>query len=140
MSRGARMTRLVLGREAERAAVMAVLTEPPIDTRVLVLYGEAGIGKSALWHEALRVADGQGWRTLASQPAEADASLPFTVRGDLCDSLLEDYGSSLAGPQQRAIEIALLRSEATGVRPDVRGVALATRNVLRAAAEAGPLV
>src|SRR4051812_23463429 len=134
------MTHAVLGREAELAAVMRVLEQPLSETRMLVLSGDAGIGKSVLWHEGLRLSQAQGWRTLASRPTDADHNLPFTVLGDLCDPLLDDFGPSLPVPQREAIDIALLRREATGPRPDLRAVALAARGLLRAAAATGPLV
>ncbi|MGZ6295375.1 MAG: hypothetical protein ACXWPO_11250, partial [Candidatus Limnocylindrales bacterium] len=55
----------IIGRDAERAAIEALLAGPrPV---ALVVEGEAGIGKTTLWSFAVDVADKRGERILAWQ-------------------------------------------------------------------------
>jgi DNA-binding CsgD family transcriptional regulator len=96
----------VLGRDRERAALDAVLdgSEP----QSLVLAGEAGIGKSALWEHAVAKAAARGWQVLESRVAATDTGFGF---GTLTDLLA---GTDLAEPPltepvRRALAAAVLR-------------------------------
>ena len=79
----------VLGREDELAAIASFFDDDRPTPRALLLEGEAGIGKTTLWREAVRLAEGRG-RVLASRASEAEAKLSFTVLGDLLTSALDD--------------------------------------------------
>ncbi len=102
--------------------------------RALVLTGEAGIGKTALWSAGVEAAGERGLRVLAAQPASAEIRLSFAALGDLLD------GQTLAGvpaPQRRALEVALLREEPVGAGPEPRAIAAGFLSALRTLA---PLV
>jgi hypothetical protein len=67
---------MLLGREAERAAIERLLADARVGTSgVLVVSGEPGIGKSALLgHAAASAGD---MRVLAARGVERESSVPF---------------------------------------------------------------
>ncbi|MFJ6070925.1 AAA family ATPase [Streptomyces sp. NPDC093065] len=112
---------LVLGVEAGRSAV-------------LVLRGEAGIGKSALLdHLAARAT---GHRVARGAGAESEMELPFAGLHQLCAPFL-GRATSLPQPQQEALATALGLS--AGPPPDRFLVGLAVLGLLTEVADEGPL-
>jgi tetratricopeptide (TPR) repeat protein len=106
----------------------------------IVLEGEAGIGKTALWRAGVVEAETRGMRLLIARPAAAEAALSHAALGDLLAPLVDEFGEAIAGPQRQALDVALLRV-APGERPlDPRAVGAATLSALRAAGRAGPLL
>jgi DNA-binding CsgD family transcriptional regulator len=105
----------------------------------LILEGSPGIGKTTLWLAGLDLARGRGYRVLASRAAESEARLSYTALGDLFAGVLDEALPGLPPPQARALRAALLQSEGGG-SPDQRAVSLASVNVVRTLAMAGPLV
>ncbi|HKD95838.1 MAG TPA: AAA family ATPase, partial [Gaiellaceae bacterium] len=81
----------IVGRRRELEAVKALLG-PRTEAAGLLLDGEAGIGKSTVWDEALRLARESGFRTLVARPAESETSLPYAALGDLVESLVDEAG------------------------------------------------
>src|SRR5438045_1909836 len=104
------------GREAELAAIAAFLDGGSL--RALVLEGEAGIGKTTLWREGLRLAEERDYRVLACAAASAEAHLPFSALADLLGPVLESVLDELPGPRRRALEIALLLRDPEGPPQD----------------------
>ena len=102
---------------------------------VLVIRGEAGIGKTALLRHT--VSRASGFRMAQVAGAEAEMELPFAGIHQLCAPLL-DRLSTLPRPQQEALNVAL--GLASGEVPDRFLVGLATLSLLSAAAEEGPLL
>src|SRR5262249_3403215 len=70
---------------------------------VLVMRGEAGIGKTALMQYCARQAAGCRVAQLAG--VESELELPLAALHQLCASMLDDVGA-LPGPQQQALRIA----------------------------------
>ena len=102
---------------------------------VLVIRGEAGIGKTALLRYAARHAS--GFRVAQVTGAEAEMELPFAGIHQLCAPLL-DHLDALPQPQQDALNVAL--GLASGDVPDRFLVGLAVLGLLSAAAEERPLL
>jgi DNA-binding CsgD family transcriptional regulator len=128
----------LVGREAELHAVHDALARPaPVG---IVLEGEAGIGKTALWRAGVGWAAANGLRTLVARPAEAETGLSHAALGDLLTPLAEELGGELPEPQRHALDVALLRAApgATPVSP--RAVGSATLAALRLAAKRAPLM
>jgi DNA-binding CsgD family transcriptional regulator len=65
-----------------------LLLEPQPEAAALLFEGEAGVGKSTIWDEALRLAREGGYRTLVARPAETEALLPYAALGDLIEPLI----------------------------------------------------
>lgn len=130
----------VLGREDELITLREFVGSIPSGFSVLLIEGEAGIGKTTLWHEGLRIASQAGFRILTSRPAEAEVSLSFTALGDVFETVLADSLPELPSPQRRALEIALLRAEVADIHPDQRAVSVAALGALRHLADAGPVL
>ncbi|ODR18555.1 LuxR family transcriptional regulator [Mycobacterium gordonae] len=105
------------------------------ESQVLVLRGEAGIGKTALLDFAAQCA--QGFRTARVSGVESEMELAFAALHQLCVPLL-DCLDELAAPQRDAIEIALGRS--AGPAPDRFLVGLAVLNLIGSASKVRPLL
>jgi predicted ATPase len=63
----------VIGREREIAVVSAFLDSVARGPGALLVEGEAGIGKSTVWFESVRLAEARGYRVLRARPAESEA-------------------------------------------------------------------
>ena len=129
----------LIGRDAELRSVERFLEAIPSGARALVIEGDAGAGKTALWQAALELANRADELTLTSRPAEAETTFAHAALGDLLGPHL-DALSRLPGPQRRALEIALLLAHDDGETPDQQAVALAVLGVLGALARDRPLV
>jgi predicted ATPase len=129
----------IIGRAQELDIVVRFFDGEPSNAHGLLIEGEAGIGKTSVWREAVRIAEGRGL-VLTSRASDAEARLAFTVLGDLLvPALNDDVLAELPVGQRRAIEAALLLAEPTRTRPDSRAVSLAVLAVLRVLAANGPM-
>ena len=102
---------------------------------VLVVRGEAGIGKSSLLRCAAERAT--GFRVARITGVEAEMELPFAALHQLFTPLL-DRLEALPDPQQDALRVAL--GVAAGAAPDRFLVGLATLSLLAEVAEDRPLL
>jgi len=123
----------IVGRDAELASLDAFLRrgEPGVDG--LVLAGEAGIGKSILWEAGVEHARSLGYTVLSSRPVEAERTLDGVVLADLFERIVDDVLPTLPAPRRRALEVALLREEASADPVDRRALAVAVRDLLHEA-------
>ena len=101
----------IIGREPEFELVERFLEQLRDGPSALLLEGEAGTGKTTLWREAIARAEDRGCVVLRSQPGEAEATLSFAGLADLFGPVLDRALPALPPPQQRALEVALLRAE-----------------------------
>ena len=125
-----------LDRTSEREALDQLLAHVHEgQSAVLVIRGEAGIGKTALLRYAARHAS--GFRVAQVAGAEAEMELPFAGIHQLCAPLLDQL-DALPQPQQEALNVAL--GLASGDVPDRFLVGLAVLGLLSAAAEERPLL
>ncbi|WP_253900496.1 helix-turn-helix transcriptional regulator [Mycobacterium asiaticum] len=124
------------GRRAECASLERLLSLARSgQSQVLVLSGEAGIGKTALLDfMAERAA---GFRTARIAGVESEMELAFAALHQLCGPLQDCIGG-LPAPQRDALEIAFGRS--AGPAPDRFLVGLAALSLIGAAAERQPLL
>ncbi len=114
----------LIGRDREVAAVCRFLAESEGGPSALVIEGEAGIGKTALFDAALATAS--GLRILTTRCVEAESGLAYSGLADLFGSWTPTVLPTLAPPLRRALEIALLRADAGSdvVNPHVVGRAV----------------
>jgi DNA-binding CsgD family transcriptional regulator len=124
------------GRRAECEALDRLLASASAGhSRVLVLRGEPGSGKTALLDYLL--ARASGWRCARASGVESEMELAFAGLHQLCAPML-DRLELLPGPQRDALGTAFgLRA---GAAPDRFLVALATLSLLSEAAEERPLI
>ncbi len=104
-------------------------------SQVLVLRGEAGIGKTALLEFVAERAP--GFRAARVSGVESEMELAFAALHQLCVPLL-DCLDDLPAPQRDALEIALGRS--AGPAPDRFLVGLAVLNLIGGATKRKPLL
>ena len=90
--------RPTVGRDAELELVDRFLERVPGGTRILVVEGEPGIGKTTVWLEAIRRAEARSFRLLTASPAESEAKLPVAALGDLVGEAFAEVGSELPAP------------------------------------------
>jgi DNA-binding CsgD family transcriptional regulator len=126
----------LLGRAREREALDRLLD----DVRggrggVLVVHGEAGVGKTVLLDYAVEAA--RGFRTARTSGIEAEMELPFAAVEQLCSAFLE-LMDRLPQPQHEALGVAF--GLVTGPAPDPFLVGLAILGLLAEAADEQPLV
>jgi DNA-binding CsgD family transcriptional regulator len=124
------------GRETECARLgemLAAVREG--ESRVLVLRGDAGIGKSALLDYTVGLASDM--RTMRAIGVESDMELAFAALHQLCMPLLDGL-TGLPAPQRAALETAF--GVRAGAPPDHFLVGLAVLSLLAKASEVGPLL
>src|SRR5215831_645518 len=126
----------LLGRQRERDVLDRVLEEAR-DGRggVLALYGDAGVGKTALLEYAAEAAP--DFRVVRAAGVEGEIELAFAGVQQLCSPSL-DLLERLPDPQREAFEVALGLS--VGPVPSPFLVGLAVLNLLSEAAEEQPLL
>ncbi|MBO1332475.1 LuxR family transcriptional regulator [Streptomyces sp. VRA16 Mangrove soil] len=102
---------------------------------VVLVRGEAGIGKSALLHHLIDRAD--GFRVVRAAGVQSEMELSYAALHQLCAPLLSQL-DQLPGPQRTALRTAF--GMQTGPRPDRFLVGLATLGLLAGAATDQPLL
>jgi len=128
----------VVGRDAELAVVHGFLDAVDRLPRVLVIEGEAGIGKTTLWRAGISSARERGYCVLSTLPVQAESQLSYVGLADFLESILEEVLAELPPPQRRALEVALLRRDPGGSAPDQTAIAFAFLGALRVAADKKP--
>jgi DNA-binding CsgD family transcriptional regulator len=124
------------GRARERQALDGLLDRVRGgESAVLVIRGEAGVGKTALMRYCARQAS--GCRLVQIAGVESEMALPFAALHQLCAPLLGDL-AALPEPQERALRVAF--GLAAGSAPDRFVVGLAVLSLLAEEAAARPLV
>jgi DNA-binding CsgD family transcriptional regulator len=132
-------SRALVGREHELARIRRFLERAGTDPASLVLEGEPGIGKTALWRAGVEAAVERDRLLLVARPVEAERELSFSGLGDLLEPALGRL-EALAAPRRHALEVALLLVSDEDRAPDPRAVGLATLDLLRLLARDGGLI
>lgn len=125
-----------MGRDRELERLERLLDAPG----VLVLQGDAGIGKTTLWAAGAAAAEQRGFRVLRGAPAEAESALAFAGLTDLLAGVDEPVLDALPRPQREALDVALLRAPPPPTGADPRAVFAAFRSVLAALAATTPVL
>jgi DNA-binding CsgD family transcriptional regulator len=126
----------LFGRQLESERIEALLEGARASrSGVLVLVGEAGIGKSALFDDACRRAGGM--QVLRCRGIESEARLPFAALHQLLRPVL-DHAQAIPPVQAHALRAAL--GMEAGARPERFLVAIAVLSVLAEAAATTPVL
>ena len=132
----ARRPPVLLGRARERQMLDRLLENVRGgQSAVLVVRGDAGVGKTALLHYCARQASGMRVAHVAG--VEAEMELPFAALHQLCAPMFSRL-DALPEPQRDALRVAFGMS--SGAAPDRFLVALAVLSLLSAVAEERPLL
>jgi DNA-binding CsgD family transcriptional regulator len=126
----------LLGRRSECEVLDRLLADALVGrSRVAVLRGEAGVGKSALLgYMSGRVV---GWEVARAVGVESEMELAYAGLHQLCAPMLGHLGR-LPGPQRDALATVFGRS--AGTAPDRFLVGLATLTLFAEVAEEQPLI
>jgi DNA-binding CsgD family transcriptional regulator len=131
----ARAERLV-GRQRERAVLERLLdTARDRHGAVLVVYGDPGVGKTALLEYAIEA--GRDFRVVRTAGVEGEMELDYAALQRLCSPILE-FIERLPDPQRDALGVAFGLS--AGRAPSPFLVGLAVLGLLSEAAEQQPLL
>src|SRR5258708_9313064 len=134
------MSSSVVGRQAELQSIGSFLESITAGPGALILYGEAGIGKTTLWREGLAEASGHGYAVLVCRPAQSEVQLSYSSIADLLADLDEAMLSRLPVPQREALEAVRLRSHNPHATADRRVVATAFLAILHLLSDRAPLL
>ena len=127
----------MIGRDTERAALRGLVDPPPADSSVLVMLGEAGMGKTVLLTEVTTLARDGGTTVLSVAGRESERDLAFTGLHELLRPVL-DRVADLPERQARALCGAFALA-ADPAPPDELLTGMAVLTLLGALAEDGPL-
>ncbi|MFL6179747.1 MAG: AAA family ATPase, partial [Actinomycetes bacterium] len=124
------------GRASECEALRGLIsTVQSGSSQVLVLRGEAGVGKTSLLEYVSELAS--GLRRVQVAGVESDMELAFAGLQQLCAPLLQHL-EELPKPQREALNVAFGRG--VGATPDRFMVGLAVLSLIAAAADDQPLL
>lgn len=125
----------LIGRQAERAALESRIASARAGAaQVVVLRGEAGIGKTTLLEYA---ASADGFQVLRADGVESEMELAYATLHQLCGPVL-DRVSSLPGPQRDALDVVF--GTTAGPAPERFLVGLAVLSLFSVVADEGPLL
>ena len=131
-----RLGGVLVGRDVERAQLRELLADAREGrSRVLVVCGEAGVGKTALLDDAVKAAGGM--QVVRAVGVESETTMPFGALFDVCRSFLGSIGD-LPDRQRRALEGALALGPAT--EGDRFAIGAATLSLLASDAREAPLL
>jgi DNA-binding CsgD family transcriptional regulator len=129
---------MIFGRRDEQAAIERAITDARLgSSRVLVVRGEPGIGKTSLLESAAETARAEGMDVLAARGVESEAEVPFGGLLELVRPALETL-ERIPPAQAGALRSAL------ALGPTVEGdrfvIGAALLNLLSAHSEQAPLL
>ena len=130
----------VVGRTDELTRIAGFVTDPGPGTRVLLLDGVPGVGKTTLWEAGVTLARKHGMRVLTARSSGAETALCFSAVVDLFDEVSLDDLGGLPLPQRRALEVALLRADPGDEPANVHAIGLGLLGALRELAGDGGLL
>ncbi|HTK43778.1 MAG TPA: AAA family ATPase [Patescibacteria group bacterium] len=133
------MTSGLLGRRDEANAVDAFLDRVPAGPMGLLIEGDPGIGKTALWLDLVSRARARGYRVLQARPAERERDLSFAALGDLLRDVLPTVDRRLPEPQRVGLHAALLLAPPEA-SVDFRTTATGLVSAILALADDSPLL
>lgn len=133
------MTHL-FGRDHELSFLDGFLAAQEAGPRALVIAGEAGIGRSTVWAEGVRLARERGWGVLSCRPGRTETALAYSALADALEPALEPVLDRLPPVQRHALEVMLLRREPAGTYPDPRSIGAAALSMVRLLAADRPMM
>ena len=130
----------IIGRRADLQALGRFVEALPDGGQALLIEGDAGIGKTAMWSEGLRAARERGFGVLFARSADAETRIAFATVGDLFTPVLGETLPSLVPVHAAHSKSTMLLREPDGSPPETRVLGLALVSVVRALAQEKPLL
>ncbi|MGX9789854.1 helix-turn-helix transcriptional regulator [Mycobacterium sp. MMS18-G62] len=127
-------------RPEEVGAISDFLASAAVEPVALLIEGEAGIGKTTLWLEAIDQAVQRGYHVLSACPAQAESVYGYASLADLLAGVHARAFDDLPGPQRVAIDRVLLRAEPDDHTIDQRAIGAALLTVVETLAESAPVL
>ncbi len=128
----------MVGRVDERRRIAHALARASELSSLVIVSGEAGIGKSALFGSSVEEARASAATVLVSRPARAEESFAYSALADLLDGVSGAALDALSAPARRALDFALRRADDPPPDFDAGAVAFAAAQLL--ATLAAPVV
>ena len=128
----------LIGRDGELSRLRGLVVPPPAEGRVLVLLGDAGMGKTALLADAARWAATAGTRALSTAGRESEKDLAFSGLHQLLQPVL-DRVAALPERQEKALLGALALSQ-DPVPSDALLTGIAVLTLLSGLSDQSPLL
>jgi DNA-binding CsgD family transcriptional regulator len=128
---------LLVGRAAERDRLAVLVDQVSEHGGVLVLRGEAGVGKSALLAEAVALAATAGMRVLTTVGVKSEEHLPYAGLHQLVHPVRAGI-DALPGPQRDALRA--MTGMTDDAVPDSYLIGLAVLNLLAEVATVAPVL
>ena len=133
----------LIGRASERAAILAALNASADRTAAVLLTGDAGIGKTAIWESVVAQRRAAGDYVFVSRATSAEARLPWVGMTDLLRTMPPTTLDSLPDVQRRALEVVALQSGSPRDASDAldeRVVGTALLSALQSATNTAPVL
>jgi DNA-binding CsgD family transcriptional regulator len=128
----------LVGRDAELSLLRGMVDPIPVASRVLVVLGDAGTGKSVLLADMAQRARSAGVRVLAVTGRESETDLPFAALHQLLRPVADSAGD-LPARQSKALRGAFGLTAGT-VPPDRLLTGIAALTLLSGVSEVSPLL
>jgi DNA-binding CsgD family transcriptional regulator len=106
----------------------------------LLLTGEAGIGKTTLWLDAVKQARAQGMHVLTARAAATESVTAYISLADLLSAVETHVLQALPEPQRLAVDRILLHVSDDGVATDQRAVGAAFLSVVNILSDSAPVL
>ncbi|HZO65530.1 MAG TPA: AAA family ATPase [Kribbellaceae bacterium] len=106
----------------------------------VILFGPAGIGKSAVARAVIADRSRDGVRVLTASPSKSESALPYVTLLDLLSPVWESVRDAVPPHLRQPLEVALLKSGAPDSVRDELAVRLAVLQVLRRLATMSPVL
>lgn len=124
----------------ESHAVAAFLDSMAERPSVLVIDGEAGIGKTTLWSSAVAQAQERRFHVLSARAGRAESGLAYAALADLLDTVRPEEFAALPPLQRVALDRVMSRDAGVGPATDERVVASAFLSLADKLSSETPLV
>src|SRR3984957_3515270 len=131
----------LVGRDRAIAAMNTFLGKVRLGPRALIVEGDPGIGKTAVWRATLDAARDGGCVVLEAAGESVEAQMSFVGLADLVGERYDDFAGVLPSRQRDALNHALLRgAEGAALAPDARTIGTALRSAVVALARQAPVI
>jgi DNA-binding CsgD family transcriptional regulator len=129
-----------VSRATEAKAISDFLELCRVGPASLLLAGEAGIGKTTLWLDAVQQARTRGMHVLTARAAATESVTAYISLADLFSAVEADILHALPEPQRLAVDRILLQVSDDGVATDQRAVGAAFLSVINILSDSAPVL